>query len=140
MILLYFLYFIKNIRLIVTRILCWWSLFNLWEIFLIILLIDDLLRILSFFISTLRSIFEIFNFQWALYCIGHIIRWKCSGSVASRLKVHAWLRSVTWLRKILRFLLLIFLQIYWDVSIYLKSFICNLIAIQFWISLLQTVS
>lgn len=140
MILLYFLYFIKNIRLIVTRILCWWSLFNLWEIFLIILLIDDLLRILSFFISTLRSIFEIFNFQWALYSIGHIVRWKCSGSVASWLKVHAWLRSVTWLRKILRFLLLIFLQIYWDVSIYLKSFICNLIAIQFWISLLQTVS
>ena len=140
MILLYFLYFIKNIRLIVTRILCRWSLFNLWEIFLIILLIDDLLRILSFFISTLRSIFEIFNFQWTLYSIGHIIRWKCSGSVASWLKVHAWLRSVTWLRKILRFLLLIFLQIYWDVSIYLKSFICNLIAIQFWISLLQTVS
>jgi hypothetical protein len=140
LILLYFLYFIKNIRLIVTRILCWWSLFNLWEIFLIILLIDDLLRILSFFISTLRSIFEIFNFQWALYSIGHIVRWKCSGSVASWLKVHAWLRSVTWLRKILRFLLLIFLQIYWDVSIYLKSFICNLIAIQFWISLLQTVS
>ena len=140
MILLYFLYFIKNIRLIVTRILCWWSLFNLWEIFLIILLIDDLLRILSFFISTLRSIFEIFNFQWALYSIGNIIRWKCSGSVASWLKVHAWLRSVTWLRKILRLLLLIFLQIYWYVSIYLKSFICNLIAIQFWISLLQTVS
>jgi hypothetical protein len=126
--------------LIVTWILCWWSLLYLREIFLIILLICDLLGILSFFIATLRSIFEVFNFQGTLDCVWYIIWWYCPRSVASSLKVHAWLWCVARLRNIHWLLLLFLLKVYWNVCVYLKSIICYLMTIQFWIPLLQTVS